>query len=70
LISASRLLLRSKTDSATTRVLVSSINVPSFGVLDSKYVGDERPIFKVFGAFAQSQLSRHHNRAEPCPLSG
>src|SRR5215468_9493688 len=36
LISASRLLLRSKTDSATTRVLVSSINVPSFGMVDAQ----------------------------------
>jgi hypothetical protein len=46
LISASRLLLRSKTDSATTRVLVSSINGPSFEVLDINYVGNERSIFK------------------------
>src|SRR5262249_55246119 len=46
LISASRLLLRSKTDSATTRVLVSSINVPSFWCWILVYVGGERPIFK------------------------
>jgi hypothetical protein len=40
LISASRLLLRSKTDSATTRVLVSSINVPSFGMVDAELNGN------------------------------
>src|SRR5262249_42708634 len=49
LISASCLLLRSKTDSATTRVLVSSINLPNFGVLDTILCGRREANFQVFG---------------------